>query len=166
MNSPLKIRPALPADAHAISELIHGFAHFFTVAADGRGAEIFFQSISTTAIEGYLTSPRFHYLAGFIDQRLAGVVAVRNGKHLYHLFIAPEFHGQGLSRELWLTAKSAAIAAGNQEGFTVNASLNAVPVYEHFGFIATSAKAETHGVAYIPMTLRLESAGRSNPSDV
>ena len=50
--------------------------------------------------------------------RLVGVVAVRDNKHLYHLFVAEPHQGQGLARELWSVAKAACVAAGNSGEFT------------------------------------------------
>jgi predicted GNAT family N-acyltransferase len=80
-------------------------------------------------------------------------VAMRDNRHLYHLFIAPRFQGQGLARTLWNTVRLAALASGNPGHFTVNASLTAVPVYERFGFVANGEKVETHGIAFLPMKL-------------
>lgn len=151
----MRIRPATPADAAAISALIMGFAPTFTVHPDGAGAEEFFAGITPAAIAGYLQSPEYAYLVAEEDGTVAGAVAIRGNTHLYHLFVDPAFQGRGLSRRLWEMAKEAALRAGNPGEFTVNSSLNAIPVYERFGFQPTNARIEMNGIAFLPMKLTI-----------
>jgi ribosomal protein S18 acetylase RimI-like enzyme len=153
----MNIRPASPNDAHAISRLIQSVAHFFTLDPKGAGAEDFLRSISPGAIESYVNAPNFTYLAGFMDGELAGVVAVRDHSHLYHLFIAPKFQRQGLAKELWLEVMADSIQRGNPGEFTVNSTPIAVPVYESFGFAVSGPKIETMGIAFVPMRFIAES---------
>lgn len=149
----MHIRPATADDAAAISALILGVSQFFTLHPDGEGAEDFLATVSPEAIAGYLASPAYEYRVAEEAGALAGVVAVRNNAHLYHLFVAPAFHGRGLSRQLWDAAREAALRAGNPGEFTVNSSLYAVPVYERFGFQPTGPRVDQHGIAFIPMKL-------------
>jgi GNAT superfamily N-acetyltransferase len=149
----MHIRPATPADAAAISALILGVSRFFTLHPDGEGAEAFLARVSPEAIGGYLASPDYAYLVAEEEGALAGVVAIRDNAHLHHLFVAQAFHGRGLSRRLWDTARHAALRAGNPGEFTVNSSLYAVPVYEKFGFRPTGPRVEQHGIAWVPMKL-------------
>src|SRR5262245_9494386 len=149
----LVIRRALPADAAAISGLITDLAGYFTVHPDGRGAEPFLRSVSPASIAGYIADPGLDYRAAFAGGTLAGVVAVRDGRHVFHLFVAARLHRQGVARRLWETARAAAIASGNGGEFTVNSSPFAVPVYMRFGFRVTGARVEQDGIAYVPMQL-------------
>lgn len=153
----LHIRPALVADAPSISALIRGAAHYFTIKQNGEGAEQILLGMMPNAIANYIRSPNFNYLVGIIGTQLAGVVAVRDGKHLFHLFVQPELQRSGIARQLWQAAKSQAIAAGNIAGFTVNSTPYAVPVYERFGFCATGSRVERNGIAFVPMVLTLVS---------
>ncbi len=147
------IRPATSADARRISELIHALSGPFTVSPTGEGAALFFASITEQAIRSYILADNFSYLVAEAGNELAGVVAMRDNSHLYHLFVAPAFQGQGLGRRLWVTVREAAVAAGEAGHFTVNSSLNAVPVYGRFGFTPSGPKVETHGIAFLPMRL-------------
>ena len=151
----MQIHPATPDLADAISALIKSVSHHFTAHPDGLGAEAFLQGIAPGAIRGYILAPNFRYYVGLVDQQLAGVVAMRDGAHLYHLFVQPALQGQGLGRALWQHARDVALAAGRPSRFTVNASLYAVQVYARFGFAATGPRVETRGIAYVPMELRL-----------
>lgn len=145
------IRPATTNDAEAISALISGVAHYFTLHPQGLGAEAFLKTIEPSAISGYITAENIMYQVAFVDNELTGVIAIRDHHHLLHLFVAPTFQRQGIAERLWLFAKEQAIEAGNRDGFTVNSTPYAVPVYERFGFKATGPKVETHGIAYVPM---------------
>lgn len=115
------------ADAPAISALIHALSEPFFVSPSREGAESFLASIGVEGVVRCLASERFRYLVARSDGTLAGVIAIRDGAHLFHLFVAPAYQGQGLARQLWHQAKAQALAAGNPGRFTVNASLNAVP---------------------------------------
>lgn len=149
----MHIRPATPADAAAISTLILRLAPSFTLRPDGEGAEAFLATLAPEVIAGYLASPDYAYRVAEEDGALAGVVAVRENRHLFHLFVAPPFQNRGLARRLWERAMDAALRAGNPGEFTVNSSLYAVPVYEKFGFRPTGPCVEQHGVAWLPMKL-------------
>ena len=149
----MQVRSATEADAERISSLIHSLSGPFFLFPDGSGAEPFLESLTEQAIRGYISASNFSYLVAELENELVGVVALRDNSHLYHLFIAQAHQGRGLGRSLWLLVKQAAIRAGNGGLFTVNSSLNAIPVYLSFGFIPSGPKIEKHGVAYVPMRL-------------
>ena len=123
------------------------------VSPSGEGAEPFFAAIGEPAIQGYVSAGNFDYFVAKQEGLLAGVIALRDNRHLFHLFVAEPFQGQGLGGQLWHTVKANAIQTGNPGQFTVNSSLNALPVYEKFGFVASGPIALTHGVAFQPMRL-------------
>jgi ribosomal protein S18 acetylase RimI-like enzyme len=141
----LIITPARAIDAPAISALICDLLPFMTLDPGGAGAERFIGTLRTPAIAGYVLDERYRYLAGWLDGQLAGVVAVRDGTHLFHLFVARALQGRGLARQLWQAVRDDRI------GFSVNASLYALPLYEKLGFVATAGQVEADGVAYVPM---------------
>jgi GNAT superfamily N-acetyltransferase len=151
---PLHIERAAPQDAEAISRLIHGLARAFTLDPAGQGAEAFMRSIRAEAIRGFISAPNFAYFKGLLEGELAGVVAVRDHSHLFHLFVDAKFQGCGIARALWAHARTGAETAGNPGRFTVNSTPVAVPVYERFGFQATGPRVEMNGIAYVPMRLQ------------
>ena len=93
----------------------------------------------------------FRYHVAESRGRIVGFVGVRDRKHLYHLFVANDCQRQGLGRRLWAVAREACIAAGNPGSFTVNASNNALPVYERLGFVRSGPARNDGGVLYNPM---------------
>ena len=155
MQKLLTIRNADSTDASHISELICKVAHRFNSSASGEVAPWFLASVTPTAIASHIADIKFNYLVGFVGQALAGVIALRDTTHIHHLFVAPEFHRQGVAAKLWEHAKADAIALGNKESFSVRSSEYAVQVYERFGFHVVGARAEKDGIIFVPMKLEL-----------
>jgi GNAT superfamily N-acetyltransferase len=146
------IRLADIDDAVAISHLITPLAkthiaHEFSP----EGATNLLSSMTVEAIEEYLGSG-YRYHVALDGGRLVGVVGVRDNKHLYHLFVAEAYQGQGLARELWSVAKEACLEAGNPGEFTVNSSRFALGMYKTFGFTESGPPENNQGVIYFPMT--------------
>ena len=156
MNQPLPtitLRPALVADAPAIVALIDDLMPFLTLHPDGAGAEKFIEHCRQPAIENYLSLPNYAYQLAHIGGELAGVVAMRDNTHLFHMFVPRALHRRGMARRLWQTARDASLARGGVTAFTVNSSLYALPLYESLGFAATGPKVETGGIAFVPMRM-------------
>lgn len=148
----MRIRPATVDDAGAVSALIHANLARLSIEPSGAGAERFLEFVTPLAIRGYIASPKFRYAVAVSGDALTGVVAIRDGSHLYHLFVQADRQGQGLGHQLWAHARRCMVdaAAG---ALTVNSSVHAVPVYEAFGFSVSGARVEQNGVAFVPMRL-------------
>ena len=147
----MKIATASVADAEEISALIAGLSEPFFLSPSREGAEPFLASIGAGAQRGYLAAGNFSYRVARSGGRIVGVVALRDNAHLFHLFVAEDFQGQGLATRLWQLVASEALRAGNPGAFTVNASLDAVPLYEKFGFAREGEVQRVHGVSFQPM---------------
>lgn len=149
----MEIRTAVTADAEAISALIGSVMHHLTLDPDGVGAERFIETMTPPAIAQAIGAPNMRYLAGIDSGCLAGAVALRDNRHLFHLFVAPAFQRRGYARRLWSVVRDEAIARGNPGYFTVNSSMYAVPLYESLGFCACGERTEMNGIAFLPMAL-------------
>ena len=145
----MDIREAKPEHSESISILINSVAHYFTLDPSGKGAEFFLESITPEAIRSYISDPSYYYLVAFQDEELAGVAALKEGTHLFHLFVAPPFQKKGLSRQLWDAIQDGAKLDNSK--FTVNSTPYAVPVYEKLGFNVTGPRTEMNGIAFVPM---------------
>lgn len=120
-----------------------------TIDPTGAGAEKFLSSLSAEAERSYIESDRYRFHVAECDGELAGFIAIRDRTHLFHLFVARKYQRLGLARQLWLRAlgeieRDAAV-------ITVNSSMEAVPVYERFGFTRTSGPVREDGVLCVPM---------------
>src|SRR6476646_11052867 len=131
----MEIRSGSPSDAEAIARLIASFQSDLTDKPSGVGAEQYLASVSVQAEREYLASERYRYLLAYSDSQLAGFIAIRDGSHLFHLFVERTHQRQGIARRLWERALRELCAPGSDGAFTVNSSLSAVPVYQAFGFV-------------------------------
>lgn len=147
---PYQIRVATSADHPAISALLLPLVEKF-IAPDcsAEGTALLLGSMQPQAILSYLHGDYRYWLAEDA-QGLAGVIAVKGQNHLYHLFVAERVQRQGLARQLWshLLAE-----CQDQAEFTVNASLHAMPMYQHWGFVAEQGPRDRMGIVDVPMRL-------------
>jgi GNAT superfamily N-acetyltransferase len=157
----MKIRLATLEDAPSISALASALsrefiAHEFTEDA----ARILLESMDPPSIRRYIASG-YRYHVAEEEGALIGAIAIKGNDHIYHLFVSKGFHGRGIARALWNTAKAESLAEGNPGRFTVNASLGAVGLYERFGFVKQSGAVNTSGVLSVPMRLEGRGARRT-----
>ena len=147
----MEFRAGSPSDAEAIAGLIASFQSALTDDPSGAGAEQYLASVSVQAEREYLASERYRYLLAYSDSQLAGFIAIRDGSHLFHLFVDRAHQRQGIARLLWERAVRKLCAPGSEGGFTVNSSLSAAPVYQAFGFVPAGALQSMHGISFLPM---------------
>jgi hypothetical protein len=91
----MEIRTGSPSDAEAIARLIASFQSELTDDPSGAGAEAYLASVSAQAEREYLASPRYRYLLAYAGPQLAGLIAIRDGSHLFHLFVERAQQRQG-----------------------------------------------------------------------
>jgi GNAT superfamily N-acetyltransferase len=147
----MEFRAGSPADAEAIAGLIASFQGELTDDPSGAGAEEYLASVSAQAEREYLASQRYRYLLAYSDSRLAGFITIRDGSHLFHLFVKRSHQRQGIARRLWEQALRELCASSSDGAFTVNSSLSAVPVYQAFGFVPAGSIQRMHGISFLPM---------------
>jgi GNAT superfamily N-acetyltransferase len=147
----MEFRKGSPTDAEAIADLIASFQSELTDDPAGAGAEEFLGSVSLLAEREYLASERYRYLLAYSDSQLTGFIAIRDGYHLFHLFVERSHQRQGVARQLWERALRELCSAGTDGSYTVNSSLSAVPVYQAFGFVPAGSIQSKHGISFLPM---------------
>ncbi len=87
---------------------------------------------------------------------IAGVIEIREQRHISMLFVDKEFHRRGIARELTRHVVEKIKSSKRLPGrVTVNSSTFALPFYESVGFRQASDPKIIHGVLHIPMALTL-----------
>ena len=147
----MEIRAGSPADAEAIAALIDSYQSELTDDPSGAGADEYLASVSVQAEREYLASERYRYLVAYSDSQLAGFIAIRDGSHLFHLFVERSHQRQGIGRRLWERALEELCAPNSDGDITVNSSLSAVLVYQAFGFVPAGSTQSMHGISFLPM---------------
>ncbi len=147
----MQIRPLLPADLPACARLLRASAIEFIVhESPPEGACTFLRENDEDGLRNYLAAGHVYHVAEE-EGEIAGFIAIRANTHLFHLFVDKRWHGQGLARRLWQTARAAAVTRGGDGGFTVNASNYAVPAYEALGFVRVAPTRCVKGLYFNPM---------------
>jgi GNAT superfamily N-acetyltransferase len=149
----IEYRIAQVGDAERIAALIRELAAKFILRDFSDEGKSRFLSDHTSMAVADRIRTGFRYRIAECGGELVAVIGMRDWKHLYNLFVAEAFQGQGLGRALWEQAKAECLERGNPGTFTVNSSKNAVPVYERFGFLVASAVQDVGGVQFVPMKL-------------
>jgi GNAT superfamily N-acetyltransferase len=130
-------------------------SHTYLVSPDHPEADKFLATLTEGAISAFIERRDVVYLVAVTPgTRLAGAAAMSGEQTVEHLFVDPAYRGMGLGRRLWEDLRDHALRSGNPGLFKVNSSLNAVPVYERFGFVIAAPKVERYGGAYVPMILQ------------
>lgn len=127
----------------AIELVWNVFMEYEAPEYSAQGIEEFRKSIHDSQ---YLDMLRWY--GAFMDQKLAGVIATRNGgSHIALFFVDGRYQGQGIGKHLLEMAVSDS-SAGR---ITVNSSPYAVPVYHRLGFSDTGAEQTVNGIRFTPM---------------
>jgi GNAT superfamily N-acetyltransferase len=149
------IRVAIQSDVPGISRLLRSLSHTYIVSPDDPGVEAFLATLGEEAIAKFIERRDVVYRVAVTSEALVGAAAISGDQRIEHLFVDPAYQGLGLGRRLWEQLRDHALQAGSPGIFRVNSSLNAVQIYERFGFSIAAPKVEKHGGAYVPMILRL-----------
>lgn len=149
----MNIRPGVTADAGPIAALIRQYES--TLVSEPECSAPFWESMSEAAHASNLASPRFVYLLAEIDAEMVGFIAMRDGSRLFNLFVQLSKLRLGIARALWLHALNHVSRLSGVGEVTVNASVNAVPVYRAFGFKEVGPAIQQHGVKFVPMLYSL-----------
>lgn len=149
----MKLRPIEETDVPQVACLLRDLAGEFIVhESTPEGAATFLRENDEAAIRRYIEIGHVYHVAES-DGQIAGFISVRDRSHLFHMFVAVKWQGQGVARKLWEVARANAIEGGGGGAFTVNASNFAVPVYLAMGFERTAPMQCLKGLYFNPMKL-------------
>lgn len=149
----MEIRPVAGPDIPAVARLLNELARQFIVhESTPEGAATFLRENDAEGIRRYIGLGHVYHVAD-AGGEIAGFVAVRENRHLFHMFVAVKWQRQGLARKLWDVARAQAISSGGGGSFTVNASNHAVAMYEALGFVRVAPTQCVKGVYFNPMEL-------------
>jgi GNAT superfamily N-acetyltransferase len=149
----MRIRPITDTDIPAVATLMRSLSDEFIVHECSRvAAASFARENDESGVRAFVAAGMRYHVAEN-DDGIVGFIALRDNKHVFHMFVDKAHHRQGIANSLWQVARRAALDAGNPGVFTVNASNYAVPVYEVWGFVRTAETQCKNGIFYNPMQL-------------
>lgn len=157
MNIPLILRHINPGEEVEVSNLVaRSFNEFIAPDFPDEGIEEFFGYSNPRALVKRSEGNHF-VLVAEAEGSIAGMIEIRERKHISMLFVDKAFHRKGIAKGLLIAALDR-IESGSRppKKVTVHSSRFAVPFYESLGFVRTEEEKIIHGVIHIPMALVLE----------
>lgn len=150
-------RPATLSDAAGIHGLITSLAHHRSPDLSEPAPAAFTAGFAVATLEANLADSSYAYWVAVADNQVVGVLGIHGGNRIQHLFVDEGYQRRGIATALWNGAQG---SLSDSRRIAVRSSLNAVPVYERFGFAVSGPVVNEPGLAYVPMDLPGKDAGR------
>jgi len=150
-------RQMRPGEEYAVCELV-GRVFVEHVAPDfaPEGIRAFSRYATAEALAERALAGHF-VLVAVVQRDIVGMIEVRGHDHVSLFFVESRLQGHGIGGELWRQALLLCRAHHPAPSkISVNASLNAVPIYERLGFRPTAPEQVIHGIRFMPMVCPLD----------
>jgi len=157
MNIPPILRPLNPGEEVEVVNLVaRSFNEFIAPDFPEDGIEEFFRYANPRALMKRSEGSHF-VLVAVAQGSIAGMIEIREMRHVSMLFVDKAFHRRKIGKELFRAAIDRIKSDSRPpRKVTVHSSRFAVPFYESLGFVRTEEEKIIHGVIHIPMALVLE----------
>ncbi len=143
----MKIRSVQHSDSSQVAELVRGLSHYYLEHGVDELPDWLKSTLTDSAFAERISDSSYHNFVAEIDGEIVGYISLKGSIHLYHLFVLPKFHKQGIAKSLWRHC----IETMDIENCSVRSSIYAVPVYTKFGFIASGETGYKDGIGFQPM---------------
>ncbi len=114
-------------DALALSELSKNLLKYIF---EGNVPQWFIGNFDKKSFEDRISSSEYKHFGYIINNKVVGYIAIRDGKHLYHLFVDEQYHKKGIAKKLWQFVEDTL----DFDTMSTNSSLYALSAYKSFGF--------------------------------
>jgi GNAT superfamily N-acetyltransferase len=159
MQPRLRIRLATEDDARAIGVLVRRGTRRDVLPDQTAAAAAHLMATMTARAERENIRARRRYHLAEFDGRLVGVVATRDDKHIFRLFVSRRFQRRGIARALLRRAVADCRKRSGTRKFTLFASACAVPAYLRLGFVASGRALAKGAGGVVAAPMAYEPAG-------
>ncbi|MEC4088829.1 GNAT family N-acetyltransferase [Pseudoalteromonas rubra] len=150
----MHIRPAEPGDLDTLSQIcLEAFNTALAATLSSEGCDTFRAVAAPVALATRLAEGN-QILVAEIAEQTVGMIELKAGRHIAMLFISPSAQRKGVGKALVATA----LKLAKEPKVTVSASLPSVAAYHSYGFTLAGEIAESGGLIYQPMEVRLAEA--------
>lgn len=130
MQEELIIESFKQGDEKEIAELIKRvFSEFVASDNTPEGNQFFYEFLASGEILKRTINKIDNILVAKVNDKIIGVLSVKNGNHISLLFVDKKFHGRGIAKRLFNQYLRQVKNTGIRE-MTVNASLYSVEIYK------------------------------------
>ncbi|ATW25076.1 GNAT family N-acetyltransferase [Candidatus Formimonas warabiya] len=148
MEKDIQFREAQPQDVPAIIELVLGvFDKYVGCGYAPEGQLTFRMYCHPNAMMSRWAEGTSFCLIAIFEQKIIGMIEVRNGNHIALLFVDDRYQRKGIAKKLVSLAVEKAQAAEME----VNSSPYALNIYGKMGFEPLDAEQVRDGIRFIPM---------------
>lgn len=144
----MDIREAREDDVHQLANLVGSLAHFYLEGGKRSLPPWFMETIQPAAFITRIASKDYLNLVHQTGNLIDGYICIKNGSHLFHLFVPERAQGKGIARKLWSRAKAANPSVHH---YSLRSSMYAVPVYLKLGFHKIGEPGYKSGIWFQPM---------------
>ncbi len=135
--------------------VVEVFSEFVAPLYSQEGVSEFLRYIDPDLMSKRAKSNHFVLMAES-DNRLVGIIEVRDFTHISLLFILREAQHKGIARQLLDEALQICSRKNpNMSHISVHSSPNSIEAYEHLGFRSEGSEKLEHGILYVPMILQV-----------
>lgn len=158
MNNLFKyeIRELVLGDLRVALQLVRNvFMKFEAPDYSDEGIKTFIDFIEIDSISKMFKEDILKFWGCFDNDKIIGVIAIRNPSHISMLFVDGRYHKQGIGRKLF---KEALMTIKNNvaiDKITVNSSPYAVEVYHKLGFKDNNIEQTVDGIRFTPMQFNI-----------
>lgn len=160
----MDIRKAVESDAEKIHLLISAVVPSCQQDFGPKGLANFLAPNTSEKILERIQDEQYFSLLCEIENRLVGIISIKNYDVISQLFIHPDYQGKGIATNLWQEAFSIIKQNSQPAEITVRSSSMGVPVYESFGFKLSGKAGISGDIKYFPMTLSLNKKSSKSES--
>lgn len=108
------------------------------------------EALAASCIKGNL------HVVAFDAETLVGIAGMEGTRHLKILFVNGAYHGRGIARQLWTSAKMHCLEKDDSNApFTVNSSDYAIAIYERMGFRQSAPRQSKNGITFTPLKMEV-----------
>lgn len=146
----MNIRMANRGDISNITKLVESLSHFYLEAENDELPAWLLDTLTNDAFLKRIQSDDNYTCVYELKNEIVGYLSFKGNSHLYHLFVAKDHQGKGISRVLWEYAVKICVS----DVYTLRSSLFAVPIYERFGFTSIGEPDMKDGISFQAMEFK------------
>ena len=115
------------------------------------GVRHFEDFITDTTLHRMFIMGAYQMFVALKDNKIVGMITLRNASHISLLFVDEKYHRQGIGRALIEYVREYLLSEAGVSKVTVNAAPYGVAFYHKLGFRDLRPEEERDGIKYTPM---------------
>lgn len=133
--------------------------HVFLIyeAADysDEGIRNFYRFVTDRILFRMFKAGQYQLFGYFLDDRLIGIISLREGNHISLLFVDEHYQNRGVASSLLKYVNNYLLTELGMEEVSVDSSPYAVDFYHRMGFVDLDSEVTKNGIRYTPMKFYL-----------